>query len=26
MRFNIIVIGIDVKLTSFGYFIDQISK
>jgi len=26
MRFNTIVIGINVKLTSFGYFRDQISK
>jgi len=26
MRFNTIVIGINVKLTNFGYFRDQISK
>jgi len=26
MRFNTVVIGINVKLTCFGYFRDQISK
>jgi len=26
MRFNTFVIGINVKLTNFGYFRDQISK
>jgi len=26
MRFNTVVIGINVKLTSVGYFRDQISK
>jgi len=26
MRFNTVVIGINVKLTNFGYFRDQISK